>query len=127
MKDEDWQPERQVHLVGEGDCAQLNESAQAERSVTLLEDFGNRLGMQVRVNADGWLVLADTDYPGWGVLVDGSPADIHTGKSDVPGCVYPGGNNYRRVHLSTYVAFARYSDEHCRTGGDVGVVSAWRS
>jgi hypothetical protein len=76
LADPDWNPQRQVHLSGEGDCPVLADDSGAPGAVTLIEDFGNRVGMLVELSADGWLVLADTDYPGWMVLVDGQPARI---------------------------------------------------
>ena len=76
LTDADWQPGRQVHLVGAGECPALADEAQPVGTVTLLEDFGNRVGLEVESEAGGWLVLADTDYTGWTVLVDGQPAEI---------------------------------------------------
>lgn len=76
LTDADWQPPRQAHLVGEGDCPSLAEEAEPPGTVTLLEDFGNRLGMLVETESGGWLVLADTYYPGWTALVDGQPTEI---------------------------------------------------
>ncbi len=76
LTDENWQPFRQVHLLGAGDCPALSESVEETGTVTLLEDFGNRVGLQVDTAVTGWLVLADTFYPGWNVLVDGQPTTI---------------------------------------------------
>src|SRR5690606_40584598 len=73
----DWEPLRQAHMIGEGDCPLLADDGTAPGTVILLEDSNNRVELRVETAADGWLVLADTFYPGWTALVDGEPADIH--------------------------------------------------
>jgi hypothetical protein len=73
----DWEPLRQAHMIGDGDCPLLADDGTAPGMVMLLEDFNNRVGLLVETAADGWLVLADTFYPGWTALVDGQPADMH--------------------------------------------------
>lgn len=72
----DWQPLRQVHLIGDGDCPAVSDGGAAPGTVTQVEDFRNRVGLFIDAPDGGWLVLADTYYPGWTVLVDGQPAEI---------------------------------------------------
>jgi hypothetical protein len=45
------------------------------RSLTL-QDTPNRVTIRAVLDAPGYLVLADTWYPGWRVTVDGEPADL---------------------------------------------------
>jgi len=42
----------------------------------LLIETANRLLIQVEAPTAGWLVVADTWYPGWEAQVDGEPAEI---------------------------------------------------
>jgi hypothetical protein len=53
-------------LAGEG-------SAQ----VDILADEPERIAARVSLDAPGYLVLSDTDYPGWHAAVDGNSAPIH--------------------------------------------------
>ncbi|HFD39624.1 MAG TPA: hypothetical protein ENJ31_07250 [Anaerolineae bacterium] len=43
---------------------------------TLLRQGPNRVIIQVKMNRAGYLVLTDTDYPGWRAMVDGEPTKI---------------------------------------------------
>lgn len=76
ISEPDWNPLRQVHVIGEGACPELADEARTPGVVTLLEDFRNRVGMLVETETGGWLLLADTDYPGWTAMADGQPVQI---------------------------------------------------
>ncbi|MBZ0285879.1 MAG: YfhO family protein [Anaerolineae bacterium] len=60
-----WNPARQVHLLGEGDCPTPPAEASAVGEVLTFEDASNNVNVQLQVEGEGWLVLADTFYPGW--------------------------------------------------------------
>lgn len=46
------------------------------RNVRLVEDTAQRVALDVEAQSAGFLVLADTCYPGWKVMVDGNAAEI---------------------------------------------------
>jgi hypothetical protein len=65
----------QVHILGDGPCPPAH--TPATDSNLLLGDEGGRLTIDVRSPFDGWLVLADTDYPGWTASINGIPTPIY--------------------------------------------------
>lgn len=76
LSNPDWQPLRQVHLIGEGDCPVLADDPEAVGEITSQNDRANALELNVETESSGWLVLADTYYPGWTAAVDGAPVEI---------------------------------------------------
>lgn len=74
LSDANWQPEQQVHMLGDGGCAAPE---QPSGSVVALVDTGNSVSLSVSAERDSWLVLADTDYPGWQAMVDGETVPIY--------------------------------------------------
>ncbi|NDJ59776.1 MAG: YfhO family protein [Chloroflexi bacterium] len=76
LTDPGWSPQQIVHLIGDGDCPAAESRRSAVGEVVAVQDDINQLTLQVDVNRAGWLVLADTDYPGWTVTVDGQPGVI---------------------------------------------------
>jgi hypothetical protein len=62
------------------DCARVGAAYRCERRLegeaVLLEEEPTRLAIQTDSERPGYLLLADTYYPGWGAEVDGSPAAI---------------------------------------------------
>ena len=70
-------PERlmtQVQILGDGPCPEA--PSDAPPTSVLIGDEGSRIELAVRSPYDGWLVLADTDYPGWSAAVDGASTPI---------------------------------------------------
>lgn len=72
---DDWTPTAQVHLGGAGDCAASNDEPIGE--ITAISDESNLVTISMDVERAGWLVLADTHYPGWHAEVNGSAAPIY--------------------------------------------------
>jgi hypothetical protein len=70
-------PWRRVTLA---DCALavdgLDCKRGSENGATLVEDSPTRLTIQVDASQPSYLLLADTDYPGWRAEVDGQPVEI---------------------------------------------------
>jgi uncharacterized membrane protein YfhO len=56
--------------------------------VQITRDAANQVEIVVDSDNAGWLVLADTYYPGWQVTVNGSQTEI-----------YPADGLFRAVHL----------------------------
>jgi uncharacterized membrane protein YfhO len=48
----------------------------AHSQILSLQDTPNRVTIRAALDAPGYLVLADTWYPGWRATVDGEPVDI---------------------------------------------------
>ncbi len=76
IQDVDWQPLQQVHLAGDGDCAAPSDENSAIGTVTGIVDDSGSIRVNVETETGGWLVLADTDYPGWVATIDGQTAEI---------------------------------------------------
>lgn len=76
LLDADWSPLDTVHLVGDGGCAEIDADAVPVGEVLALVDERGTVTVTVEAENSGWLVLADTDYPGWTATIDGQPAEI---------------------------------------------------
>lgn len=50
--------------------------AEGRARLLLLEETANSVTVQVETASAGWLVLADSWYPGWRAVVDGKPAAV---------------------------------------------------
>ena len=72
----DWDPRAQVLLYGAQDCATEAQDTSPAGSVLTIDDHANEVTIAVEVERPGWLVLADTFYPGWKADVNGSPTAI---------------------------------------------------
>ncbi len=84
--DPNWQPDQQAHMLGDAGCA-APEPAQGSAEISA--DTGNSVTLKVAAPRDSWLILADTDYPGWQATVDGK---------DVP--IYRANLNFRAVQVA---------------------------
>ena len=74
LVDPGWQPSTQAHALGDGGCPDGTANA---GEVTALRDEVNAVQIDVNAARDAWLILADTDYPGWTATVDGDSAPIY--------------------------------------------------
>lgn len=61
--------------------------------VEVLADEAERVAARVRLDAPGYLVLSDTDYPGWRATVDGAPAPILRANGLVRAVLLPAGEH----------------------------------
>ncbi|MDZ4765745.1 MAG: YfhO family protein [Chloroflexota bacterium] len=75
LMDSTWNPDAQAHGLGDGGCPTPTSARVGD--VTRLRDESNVVTVEVEAAYDSWLILADTDYPGWMVTVDGEPAPIY--------------------------------------------------
>lgn len=63
-----------INILGDGE----HETSRGNiGQVLALREYGNRVEIDIETNRQGWLVLADTDYPGWRALVDGVETPIY--------------------------------------------------
>lgn len=76
LTDPAWQPETQLHILGDAGCTPVTDARLSIGRVTSLVDHANRVTINVESERDAWLLLADVDYPGWSASVDGQPAPI---------------------------------------------------
>ncbi|MEO8393237.1 MAG: YfhO family protein, partial [Chloroflexota bacterium] len=74
ISDPNWKPDQQLHMLGEGNCDAGQPSSGFIVSFT---DLGSDLMIKAHAERDSWLVLADTDYPGWHASVDGVETPIY--------------------------------------------------
>lgn len=74
LVDPAWQPLGQLQMLGSSGCADPQPVA---GEVTVTADQGNSLALTIAAPRDSWLVVADTDYPGWVATVDGVETPIY--------------------------------------------------
>ncbi|MCK6578576.1 MAG: YfhO family protein [Anaerolineae bacterium] len=74
LVDPAWDAFEQVHFLGDAGCA---EPAPFNGNVRIFRDDGNVVEIAVETDHDAWLVLADTNYPGWTATVNDRDAVIY--------------------------------------------------
>jgi uncharacterized membrane protein YfhO len=60
-----------------------------ESTVESLTDSGNTVTIRASSPRDGWLILADTFYPGWQATIDGAPAEIQIANEAFRAVAFP--------------------------------------
>ncbi len=75
LTDPVWNPDMTAHALGDGGCPQPSEGRVGE--IRRLTDSASRLVIELEANRDAWLIVADSDYPGWTAMVDSQPAYIY--------------------------------------------------
>lgn len=77
LQDRSFQPS-QVVLLSEGNAlARRTDASAANDRVEIKEYASEHVALNVQTDASGYLVLADSWYPGWQASVDGNPAPIY--------------------------------------------------
>ncbi len=111
LVDPSWQPLGQLQMLGDGDCADPQPVA---GDVVVTADEGNSLALSVDAPQASWLVVADTDYPGWVATIDGVETPI-----------YRANLNFRAVQVDAGVHEVRfdYQPDWLLSGALISVVS----
>lgn len=77
MLDSEWDFARQAHMLGDAGCEPVDADEPTAGRLTPDRITANEVTLTVDMKRDGWLILADTDYPGWQATVDGEPTPIY--------------------------------------------------
>lgn len=64
-------------VVIEGEGLVLDCNPQSDDKIYVRSEHATRIELDVEVERDGWLLMADTWYPGWHARVDGHSAPLH--------------------------------------------------
>ncbi|MCS7071968.1 MAG: YfhO family protein, partial [Anaerolinea sp.] len=101
----DFDPARRVHLSGIGACPLDAEAIPAQ--VTVMHEDGDSLDLAVSAEREGWLVLADTAYPGWKAYVNGALTPIERANLAFRAVQIPAGESVVRfVYEPDWLALA---------------------
>jgi hypothetical protein len=91
LLDAAWQPLRQAHLVGLGDCPALSSEMDVPGVVLSLTTEPNRITVTVQTPTGGLLVVPKTDYPGWTAAADDMTVTLRRVNSVFTGVEIPAG------------------------------------
>lgn len=75
IADPAWNPDATAHVLGEGGCSPPDEGRVGE--VLRFTENGSQVVIELQADRDAWLILADTDYPGWTATVNHESAYIY--------------------------------------------------
>ena len=67
----------ETHAILESGSPTQSRGGETGQILELVESGPNSLSIKVDMENDGWLVLAETWYPGWKARLDGSLVEIH--------------------------------------------------
>lgn len=105
----DWNPRTTVLLDDGQACAESSEESSPAGTVLALEDRANEVVVSVEVERPGWLVLADTFYPGWKADVNGASATIERANIAFRAvAVTPGARTVRFVYQPDWLTPAAF-------------------
>lgn len=96
-------------VVLEGDARAELHGEPGSASVRLEQPRAGRVDLQVQTEAGGWLVLADSWYPGWQAYLDGQPVESYPANGAFRASWVPEGTHavsYRYEPLSVRWGFA---------------------
>jgi hypothetical protein len=90
----DFDPNREI-VLHDAPPSPTARAASGETAGTarIVDEDQRRLEVNVTAPADGYLLLADTYYPGWTAMVDGAPAALYRANISVRGVPVPAGTH----------------------------------
>ena len=96
----DFDPRRSVILWTPGNVQSVQVQGDPGQAGTaeFVRDGINEVVLTARLERPGWLVLADTWYPGWRVQVDGKPAELLRANYTFRAVKLPPGDHSVRFH-----------------------------
>ncbi|MFQ5616487.1 MAG: YfhO family protein, partial [Anaerolineales bacterium] len=101
-----------------GDDRQMEATAQ----ITKVSETPNQLRVRVQSDTSGWLIIADTWYPGWRAQVDGKPARVLPADFVFRAIPTPPGTH---EIVLTYQPFSFYLGAAVSTVAWIGVAFTW--
>ncbi len=95
-------PRCEVILEADADISGLAQASEpasdcSVKPVEIVQYGGNEVLLQANMTAPGWLVLADSYFPGWKAYYQ--PADAPAGTQETALTIYKADGNFRAVHL----------------------------
>ncbi|MCB0164540.1 MAG: YfhO family protein [Anaerolineae bacterium] len=69
-----------VRVAGSGETpgSQISGTASTRDQVAIVSYAPERVEVKAQLETPGWVVLTDTNYPGWQAVLDGQPVEIET-------------------------------------------------
>jgi hypothetical protein len=113
LKQKDWNPDDTVILTGATDNSAS--SATNAGTATITSETPNGLTIQVNSPEGGWLVVADSYYPGWVAAINGTNTPIYRANLAFRSVQVPAGE-------STFTV--QYQPNSWRLGVSISLVSA---
>ena len=106
LSDPAWDPTQNVLLVGEKPADASTTTGTGSGQVTLLDDAATERRFRVEAESAGYLVIAQTWYPGWSAQVDGTDAPLYRANLAFQAVPVPAGESdvtlqYAIKHLDT--------------------------
>jgi hypothetical protein len=96
LRDEQFDPAQQwadVARPGEATGSRRAGQTSAGEVVSFRAYRPERVEIEVKLDTPGWLVLADTYYPGWQATIDGRPAEIRRANLNFRAVAVPAGSH----------------------------------